>query len=378
MKKLAVVVTHPIQYHSPLFKLISERNKIQLKVYYTWEQSKEKVFDKKFGKEIKWDIPLLDGYDYTFVKNTSKNPGSGHFRGVINPTLNKNIESWNADAILVFGWNHHSHFKTMRYFNGKIPVYFRGDSTLLDEQPGIKTILRRLWLTFVYSFVDKALYVGKNNKQYFLKHGLKEKQLVFVPHAIDNNRFFDKTGEYQQKADKWRKELNLSEKDFVFLFIGKFENKKNPILLIRTVNRFPECKFLFIGSGELEEEMKQKIGNNILFLPFQNQSMMPVVYRLGDVFVLPSKGPGETWGLAVNEAMACGKPVIVSDKVGCAVDLVENNKNGFIFNSNDLDDLIEKIKLTIKNISSFSSSSSEKIKSWNFDEIALNIENLMN
>lgn len=375
--KLAIIITHPIQYYAPLFKLLTERDILQIKVFYTWEQSEKMIFDKKFGREIKWDIPLLDGYKYTFVKNISKNPNSGSFRGVINPTLNKEIEDWGADAILVFGWNHHSHFKAMRFFKGKIPVYFRGDSTLLDEQAGVKTILRRLWLTYVYSFVDKALYVGTNNKQYFLKHGLKEKQLSFAPHAIDNGRFYDKTEEYQQKADKWRTELNLKKNDFVFLFVGKFEKKKNPVLLIEIAAEFPKYKFIFVGSGELEEEMKQKAGNNILFLPFQNQSMMPVVYRLGDVFVLPSQGPGETWGLAVNEAMACGKAVLVSEKVGCAVDLVRNGENGYIFESGKLNDLRNKIKQLKYQLDNFGMESHEIIKNWNFEKFINAIEKIL-
>ena len=163
MKKLAVIITHPIQYYSPLFKLLTERKNMQIMVFYTWEQSKEKIYDKKFDREIQWDIPLLEGYDYTFVKNISKKPGSGTFKGVINPTLIKEIKSWKADAIMAFGWNHHSHLRAMRYFKGKIPVYFRGDSTLLDEAPGIKTILRRIWLKYVYRFIDFALYLGTNN-----------------------------------------------------------------------------------------------------------------------------------------------------------------------------------------------------------------------
>ncbi len=189
MKKLAIIITHPIQYYSPLFKLISERNKIQIKVFYTWEQSQEKVFDEKFGQEIKWDIPLLEGYDYTFVKNTAKNSGSAHFYGVINPTLIKEIEEWQAGAVLIFGWNHQSHFKAMRYFKGKIPVYFRGDSTLIDPLPRYKKVARKIILKYVYRFVDRAFYVGTNNKQYYLEYGLKPKQLVFAPHAIDNKRF---------------------------------------------------------------------------------------------------------------------------------------------------------------------------------------------
>ncbi len=374
MKKLAIIITHPIQYYSPLFKLLAERNKIRIKVFYTWEQSQEKVYDKKFGKEIKWDIPLLEGYDYTFVKNVSKNPGSGTFKGVINPTLNKEIENWNADAILVFGWNHHSHFKAMRYFKGKIPVYFRGDSTLIDEAAGIRTILRRIWLKFIYRYIDFAFYVGTNNKDYFLKHGLKKNQLIFAPHAIDNDRFEDNNKAYQKQAAILRKKLKISEKDIVFLFAGKFEPKKNPLLLIEAAKLFPQYKFLFIGNGILEQEMKQNAGKNVAFLPFQNQSQMPAVYRVGDIFVLPSKGPGETWGLVVNEAMACGKAILVSDRVGCAVDLVENNKNGLVFKSNNINDLKEKINQIAEEYEKSGKISAQIIKNWSFEKVVTAVE----
>jgi glycosyltransferase involved in cell wall biosynthesis len=376
MKKLAVIITHPIQYYSPLFKLINERDKIRLKVFYTWSQSEKTVYDEKFGREIKWDIPLLDGYDYTFVKNTSKNPGSGTFRGVINPTLISEIENWQADALLVFGWNHQSHFKAMRYFKGKIPVYFRGDSTLIDEKPSLKTFLRRKWLKFVYRFVDKAFYVGQNNKAYFLKHGLKENQLVFAPHAIENERFYDQTNAYAKKAAAWRKEIGFSENDTVFLFVGKFESKKNPHILTEAAKEFPEYKFLFVGNGQLEASLKEKAGENVFFIPFQNQSLMPAVYRLGDVFVLPSQGPGETWGLAVNEAMACGKAVLVSDKVGCAPDLVKEGENGCIFEAGNLRDLKEKITLFANNLHSFKEKSHELIAEWDFIKIAKAIERI--
>jgi glycosyltransferase involved in cell wall biosynthesis len=373
MKKLAIIITHPIQYYSPLFKLISERNKILIKVFYTWEQSKNKVYDKKFGKEIKWDIPLLEGYEYKFVKNKAKNPGSGNYWGVVNPTLIMEIEEWQADALLVFGWNHHSHFKAIRYFKGIIPVYFRGDSTLLDEQAGFKTFLRRIWLKFVYRYIDYAFYVGTNNKAYYLKHGLKEKQLVFAPHAIDNNRFYSNSKENTEKAKLWKKELGITGNDIVFLFVGKFEKKKNPLLLVELAKYFPQYKFLFVGNGELENEMKQKAAKNVIFLPFQNQSQMPIVYRLGDIYVLPSTH-NETWGLAVNEAMACGRAVLVSDKVGCAIDLIKPAENGYIFQSGNLHDLKDKIALIAKNHINFGKKSVEIISDWSFEKIAEMIE----
>jgi glycosyltransferase involved in cell wall biosynthesis len=92
---------------------------------------------------------------------------------------------------------------------------------------------------------------------------------------------------------------------------------------------------LFVGSGELEAELRAmtggEIGRSVFFAPFQNQSEMPKVYACGDVLVLPSFGSGETWGLAVNEAMSLGKPVIVSSHVGCAEDLVIPGETGWVF-----------------------------------------------
>lgn len=134
MKKLAIVTTHPIQYYAPWFRLMSQRNVINLKVFYTWSQAKEKVKDKTFGQDISWDIPLLKGYEFEFIENISTNPGSHHFRGIICPDLIPAIKKYNPDAILIFGWNFVSHLKVMRYFKNKIPIWFRGDSTLLDDK----------------------------------------------------------------------------------------------------------------------------------------------------------------------------------------------------------------------------------------------------
>jgi glycosyltransferase involved in cell wall biosynthesis len=380
MKKLAVITTHPIQYNAPLFRLISERRNIEIKVFYTWEQSKEKVYDVKFGQEIKWDIPLLEGYDYAFVKNTSRYPNSLSFNGIINPGLNREIETWGADAVLVYGWNHHSHLKAMRYFKGKIPVYFRGDSTIIDYVSWIRKLIKKIILNQVYKNTDIAFYVGQNNKAYFLHSGLTESQLVFAPHAVDNFRFSNCNNQYSKKVSELRRLLGFSENDRIFLFAGKFETIKNPLILIEAAKYFPQYKFLFAGNGILESKMKTlsaKI-SNITYLPFQNQTAMPAIYHLSHVAVLPSQGHGETWGLVVNEAMACGKAVLVSDKVGCAVDLVESGKNGYIFCSNDLEDLKEKIESFENKFDIFGKYSSEKIKNWSFEKIAEAFEKALN
>ncbi|MDF1546383.1 MAG: glycosyltransferase family 4 protein [Bacteroidales bacterium] len=382
MKKLAIISTHPIQYNAPAFRMLAQRSHIKIKVFYTWENSKNGVFDKKFNKKIKWDIPLLEGYEYQFIKNISSDQGTHHRKGIINPTLNAEIEAWGANAVLVYGWNFESHFKAMRYFKGKIPVLFRGDSTLMDEKPGFKTILRRIALKFVYRYIDYALYVGTHNKNYYLKHGINEKQLIYAPHTVDNERFYDSAGLFETKATSWKKELKINENDLVFLFAGKFENKKDPLLLIQAAKNLNNAnyKFIFAGDGELKSEMLESAKNfsNILFLPFQNQSQMPVLYRLADVFVLPSKGPNETWGLAINEAMACGRAILGSTKVGGNIDLVENGKNGYIFEAGNLEDFIENASnFTKKNVESFGNKSLKIVENHSFIKFCSALEKLI-
>ncbi|MCB0641211.1 MAG: glycosyltransferase family 4 protein, partial [Phaeodactylibacter sp.] len=352
LPKLAIVSTHPIQYLAPLFQLMEERGKVAIKVFYSWGKDSMKKFDKGFGKTIEWDIPLLQGYTYEFAENQSKAPGTHHYKGIQTPKLAQQILDWQADALLIFGWNYQGHLQVMRQLHGKIPILFRGDSTLLDERPGMRRLLRRVFLRWVYRFVDKAFYVGQNNRKYLLAHGMTEQQLIFAPHAIDNARFADAPEKnYQEQAEAWRRELGYSSSDKVLLFAGKLEPKKAPSLLLQAVQTHNRqhaepWKLLFIGNGVLEAQLQETAQGDphIQFAGFQNQSRMPVAYRVGDLFCLPSNGPGETWGLAINEAMASGRPVIASSKTGCAIDLIQPDSNGYYFEAGSLQELVQVLE----------------------------------
>ncbi|MBS1662774.1 MAG: glycosyltransferase family 4 protein [Bacteroidetes bacterium] len=338
MKKLAVVATHPVQYHVPWLVRLGERD-IHVKVFYTWEQSKNGiVFDSGFGKSIQWDIPLLEGYDHEFVTNTSRWPGLHHFKGLVNPDLISKIEEWGAEGVLVIGWNYHSHLRCMRHFHGKIPVYFRGDSVLLHEKPGPKKWARRLFLTWVYRHIDYALYVGRNNKAYFIRHGMKPSQLIFSPQAIDIDRFSQPNTFYTQGAQQRKAELGIPSNHLTVLFAGKMQPVKNPFYmaeLARACQDLP-VHFILVGDGKLKRYVEQRCQGmpNVTFMDFQNQRTMPIIYRMGDVYIMPSVS--ETWGMGINEAMACERPVIATDRVGCAADLVLEGITGITIERDDL------------------------------------------
>jgi len=380
MKKLAIVTTHPIQYYAPVFQLLAQRGRIAIRVFYTDGRQDKRQFDPGFNKVIAWDIPLLEGYDYEWVPNESAEPGSHHYRGIINPALIAQLKTWSPDAILFFGWAYQSHLGAMRYFKRRVPVYFRGDSTLLNEENGVKKWLKYFFLKWVYRHVDHAFYVGQNNKAYFKRYGLREGQLSFAPHAIDNERFqFVRAGE----SAALRSTLGLTKGDVLVLYAGKFEKVKNVSLLLDAFIRLEHkhVHLLLVGNGPLEEEIRSQVKNSaaaerIHFLDFQNQSYMPVLYQAADLFCLPSLS--ETWGLAVNEAMACGRAVIVSDKVGCAADLVLPGVNGDIFKTADEEGLLDCLRQDTVSpglLQDFGRNSALMITDWCFLRIAETIEN---
>ncbi len=378
-KRLAIIHTHPVQYNVPWFIRLQE--KFDIKVFYTWRQTHKGYWDKKFGRFVKWDIPLTEGYEHEFVKNISPWPGPNTLWGTINPQLIHKIKAFRPDLLLVYGWKNLSHLHAMQYFHGKIPVLFRGDSTMLDTTQNIKDQIRSRLLRKIYKLVDYALYVGSENKKYYLVHGMQESQLIFVPHAVNNEHFSDLDGSFSRNARQWRKELGLDDKNLTFLYAGKFEPKKNLRLLITAFMRDndPSHRLILVGNGQQEQELKNLAyrDKRIIFLAFQNQKKMPVVYRLGHVLVLPSAW-GETWGLVVNEAMASGRAVIVSNRVGCASDLVHPRDNGYIFNHKNILDLSYILeKTTIEKAEKMGLKSLEIIKHWSYDTGLENMSHLL-
>jgi len=381
--RLAVITTHPIQYYAPVFQRLAATEGLTVKVFYTAGAPREKNIDPGFGENIVWDIPLTSGYDFEWVNNTANDPGSHHFKGIVNPDLIDRLKSWQPDGLLVYGWAYASHLKVLSYFKGRAKIYFRGDSTLLDETHGIRRFLKTFFLTWVFRHVDQALYVGTNNKAYFKRYGLKDAQLSFAPHAIDIERFAA-TG--KGKGQFLRQQLGIKKESTVILFAGKMEEKKMPELLLEAfiALKQPDTHLVFAGEGVLRSALEESAGGHqqVHFLPFQNQSQMPGVYDVCDLFCLPSKGPGETWGLAVNEAMACGKAVLVSDKVGCAADLVIPGITGEIFRSADRRDLSAKLNSLINTpgkLEEMGLNAKKKIADWSFDnQVAAIVTRLKN
>jgi len=349
MSKLAIITTHPIQYYAPWFRHIASKSEFDFKVFYLWDFGVTQQVDAGFKRSLQWDIPLLDGYSYEFVPNISSNPGTQNFWGLQNPSLSAQVKAYNPDAVLLMAYNYASIYHFLwSWRSNSIPLLFKGDSHRLIPSQGIKARLKRQWIDLIYRQFAACLYVGKANYEYFYYHGVPSDRLFFAPHAVDNDRFLAQAEIAIQEAMTWKQELGIPESDNVILFAGKFEPKKRPLDLLQAFleANLDRVSLLLVGDGELERDLRITAAKhrNIYITPFQNQSLMPRTYAIADLVVLPSYGSGETWGLAINEAMCMGCPVIISSHVGCAQDLVVPNLNGLIFPAGDTEALANCLK----------------------------------
>lgn len=361
MGKLAIIATHPIQYYAPWFRYLTNEGGLEIKVFYLWNFGVTNQLDSGFQQAIEWDIPLLTGYDYEFVPNTSTNPGTTHFRGLQNPLLLNQVEVFAPDAVLLTAYNYASlYLFTWRWNRRRVPLLFRGDSHRLVIGEGLKEWARRKAISLIFRRFDAFLYVGKANSDYFKYHEVPEDKLFFAPHAVDNEHFIASTAKVSRQAVAWRQELKIPREHSVVMFAGKFESKKRPFDLLEAFVRadLPACTLLFVGAGEMENELRSRAAkcSNIRFAPFQNQSLMPRTYMAADLFVLPSYGPHETWGLAINEAMCMARPVIASTHVGCVKDLLHPYQNGLVFPAGDVTALSSTLKEAL--------SDHERLRQW--------------
>lgn len=338
--RLAFIVSHPIQYYVPLYRRLVAQDEFEVRVFYTWHGGGEAVLDRGFGKAFAWDIPLAEGYPFEAVPNVAREPGTHHFWGLRNPDLLARVLAWRPDAVHLTGYAYASHLGALRGLARRgVPVLFRGDSHLLDGRHGWKWKLTKVALRRIYRWPAAFLFVGQANRAYYEALGVPGEKLFHCPHSIEVDRFAEPNEAWEADAASWRRELGLGERERVLLFAGKFEPKKRPVELIHAFLREapPGWRLLMLGDGPLGADVRalaELHPASVSVLPFQNQSRMPAVYRLGDVFVLPS-AYAETWGLAVNEALACGRPVLVSDRVGCAADVVDPETSGRIFKHDD-------------------------------------------
>jgi glycosyltransferase involved in cell wall biosynthesis len=346
--KVAVLLSHPVQYFSPLWRELAADPEIELMVYYGSDEGARTMQDVEFGRDVKWDTPLLDGYTYKVLKNDALFPGifKGPF-GLVNGEIVREISVHKFDAIIIHSWSFFTEwlaFVTALVL--KVPVFLRVEMPLNQEllKSGWKCFIKERVFSFLFKKVSAFLYIGTENKKFYESYRVPEKKMFFTPYAVENDRLIRSHEELRNRKYALRKEIGIFDDKIVVLFVGKFIEKKRVMDLVRAFEALTTHNkaLVLVGDGPLrmaaETYVADKGLQNVHFAGFKNQTELPAYYAMADIFVLPSD-VGETWGLVVNEAMCFGLPVIVSETAGCSRDLVKDGDNGLIVKTGDVGQL---------------------------------------
>jgi glycosyltransferase involved in cell wall biosynthesis len=351
--RLAYLVTHPIQYQAPLLRLIASEPDLDLTVFFQSEGAVREHHDSGFGQLVRWDVPLLDGYRYEVL------PALGR-RDVITAQrpfsygLARRMRRARFDALWVHGYARLCNWQAMLVAKALgIKVLLRDEANAGSApRSAPRRLAKRGFFRLLAGVADAFLAIGSRNRDYYLANGIAGERIFMMPYSVDND-FFARLAQAAAPArERLRVELGLSPDRAVILYASKFQRRKRPDELLLAYQRL--CRqllpappyLLFLGDGEmraaLQAQARAQALADVRFLGFRNQTELPAFFDLADVFVLPSIH--EPWGLIVNEVMAVGRAVVVSDQVGCAADLVRHGVNGYIFPAGDVDALAASLR----------------------------------
>jgi glycosyltransferase involved in cell wall biosynthesis len=342
MKKLVVVQHKPTQFDVPFYTFATRANKFDLHVYYTyWHDAYAEGLDPEIGIAPIWDNLDPESYSKTYLS-------AGE---IADPRrICKKIAGHWPDLVLLCGYTPllHSRLAWLLKKN-KVRIGLRSDNTLRHSSfRGLKGLAKRLVLPFWLRQYDTWHPVGTLAAEYLKKIAKTEKPVCYFPYSVDNAWFARQAAVYKQNQTELKSQIGFSENDFIVLGVMKWHRREDPLTLVEAVGKINKeknrVKLILVGDGPLRSEVRQaaeRIKDSVHFPGYLPYSELPKFYAISDVFVHPAVG--EQWGVSVNEAMACGVPVIAAESVGSARDLISKGKTGDTFPAGDIDRLAESL-----------------------------------
>ena len=351
--RLGVVFTHPTQHHGPLWRKLSQQPGLSLKVLYLSDENQGSG-DSFLGEKAQaWDVDLLGGYSYEYLKDLSNKVPTKRTKTVISPALLNQIKAQNFDAIFMQSFVNYSYRITAALCKLRgIPLIMQNDASMMSD--GRYSRARLIAMAFLYPWMnnlaDYWLSCGDHNEVHLRHYGVADHKIVRGCHPVDGDRFQKTIAAQPNDIQQIRQELCWDDNTLLYGFMGKYIERKNPFEFIDGVVRAhrsnPRIRGVLFGGGELENEINQRISElngEVINYGFVNQSKVPLYFAALDSFVVTS------WidphPLVVSEAMVSGTPPILSDRCGNwgYSDTVRHHYNGLVYSCGSVDALAESI-----------------------------------
>jgi glycosyltransferase involved in cell wall biosynthesis len=350
--RVLVVAARPVQYASANFRQMARHPRIDLQVTYCSLRGAEPTLDPEFGTTVQWDLPLLDGYDWVRVPN--RGDGRESFWGLWNPGLWRIVRRGNFDAIICLtNYTRASFWVT--YFAARsrgIPFIFGTDASSIEPRDGRrwKLFVKRFAWPLLFRLASQVIVVSTPGQDMMRSFGIHPDRIALLHNTVDNDWWLAASDAVDRSAVRASRGIGADEK--VIVFCAKLQQWKRPLDLLRAFAKaaIPRSTLMIAGEGPQRAQLEAEaaslgLGDRVRFLGFVNQSQLPAIYTAADLMVLPSEY--EPFAMVVNEAMLCGCPVAVSDRVGAARDLVAPVSPDFIFPHGDVDALASTLRLAL-------------------------------
>jgi glycosyltransferase involved in cell wall biosynthesis len=339
---LAVIETHPVQYHAPVYRAVQRDFGIPVTAVYGSDFSVAGYRDREFGANFAWDSDLLTGYSSVFLARVARG-GARSPEGLSSRGLGDALRHLAPAAVLLVGYSPRFHQSAwIQAMQTHRPLLLRAETTdHAVRRGGVKVWLRDRALHWLYQRCDRVLYVGQRSGEHFRRLGCAGEKLVFSPYCVDTTAFHADEPARADLRTATRDSLGITPGQTVVLFSGKLVRRKRADLLLNAIKLLPPevrhtTRVLVVGSGDDQDPLaalaRQAPTVGVSFVGFQNQTQLSAFYHAADLLALPSE-VGETWGLVVNEALHHGLPCVVSDSVGSAPDLIVPGSTGDVFES---------------------------------------------
>jgi glycosyltransferase involved in cell wall biosynthesis len=342
--KLALVASLPSHVHAPLYRRLAQDPRVDFTALFASTAGVQPA-DYGFGKPVVFEPDVLAGYRSTFLRGAAAEVNLRSPWALRDPNVVSQLIKGQYEVLYLQGYNYLVYLLAVASMRlRRLPVLFREEQTLIHPRPMGKTIVKEIALRILFrrSF---GLYLGTESRRWFEHYGIPPERLFWVPYSVEEQRLRAAARQLAPRREQLLQSFGLPQGQPVFLMVGRLVPKKQPLAVLeafRRARREVSCSLLVVGTGELEREMRDRISADgipdVALAGFLSQPELPRAYASADAFVLFSM-INETWGLVVNEAMTFGLPVLVSDKVGSATDLVQPGRNGFKVAPEDIEAL---------------------------------------
>jgi glycosyltransferase involved in cell wall biosynthesis len=354
--RIAVLNSHPIQYFAPLYAYLNAAPDLDVTALYLSDVSIRGGKDSDFARNVKWDIDLLGGYRSVFLGDAARKRKPAGFLSLVAPQVWTELRSGRYDVLWLHGHNYAANLIALTAAKSVgLPVMMRSETHLGLPCSGIKSALRGPIMGTLYRSCDRLLAIGSANAAFYRAMGVADHKIFLVPYSVDNDRFINSAKLSSEQRVGVRTRYGIPADRPAVLYAAKLTQRKRPDDLLEATRQLRVAvdqpfTLVLAGSGEREQELRGSCAahalDNVVFIGFINQSELPALYGSSDIFVLPSEH--EAWGLAVNEAMCAGLPIVVSREVGCVSDLVREGVNGYTPAAGDIDGLVRALRCLIE------------------------------